>query len=90
MVLGHLQRGGEPSSADRILAMRFGAAAAGYLARGTESGMVAMRDGEVVLVPLDRAAGQTRNVPTDRGLVTVAREIGIAFGDEAEDAFSAS
>jgi 6-phosphofructokinase 1 len=90
MVLGHLQRGGEPSSADRILAMRFGAAAAGYLARGTDSGMVAMRDGEVVLVPLDRAAGQTRTVPTDRGLVTVAREIGIAFGDEVDGAFAAS
>jgi 6-phosphofructokinase 1 len=87
LVLGHLQRGGEPSSADRILALRFGAAASGYLARGPDSGMVAMRDSEVVLVPIEEAAGKTRTVPTDRGHVTVAREIGIAFGDEPEGAF---
>jgi 6-phosphofructokinase 1 len=85
--LGHLLRGGGPSSADRILALRFGAAAVGELAQGATTGMVAMRDGSVRLVPLADAVGKTRNVPTDRGVIETARALGICFGDEPAGRF---
>ncbi len=88
IVLGHLLRGGHPSSADRLLALRFGAAAIGEIAAGKQSGMVAMRNGEVTLVPLEDAAGKTRTVPIDKGLVHSARDLGICFGDEAETCFA--
>jgi len=82
IALGHLLRGGGPSSADRVLALRFGAAAIGELAQGANSGMVATRDGNVRLVPLSEAVGRTRTVPTDRGVIETARALGICFGDE--------
>ena len=88
MVLGHLQRGGGPSSADRVLALRFGSSAIAKLADGVVSGMVGMRNGEVALVPLTEAAGRTRTVPVDRGIVATARRIGICLGDEAQGCFS--
>ena len=73
---------------DRLLALRFGAAAIGEIAAGKQSGMVAMRNGEVTLVPLEDAAGKTRTVPIDKGLVHSARDLGICFGDEAETCFA--
>ncbi len=88
MVLGHLQRGGGPSSADRVLALRFGTAAIARLAAGTDSGMVAVRQEDVTLVPLAEAAGRTRVVPTDRGIVVTARRIGICLGDEPAGTFA--
>jgi len=88
IVLGHLLRGGAPSSGDRLLALRFGAAAIGELAKGSASGMVAMRDGEVRLVPIEEAAGKTRTVPINKGLVHSARDLGICFGDEPESCFA--
>jgi 6-phosphofructokinase 1 len=87
MVLGHLQRGGGPSSADRVLAARFGAAAIRNLAGGCSSGMVAMRGDNVTLVPITEAAGTVRTVPLGRGIVVSAREMGICFGDEPEGFF---
>ncbi len=89
MVLGHLQRGGPPSSADRVLALRFGAACIGALADGAESGLVAYRDGNVRLVPLSDAAGKTRTVPTGGGIVETVRALGICFGDEPQGRFVA-
>jgi 6-phosphofructokinase 1 len=87
MVLGHLQRGGPPSSTDRVLALRFGAACIGALADGAESGMVAYRDGNVRLVPLADAVGKTRTVPTGGGMVETVRALGICFGDEPRGRF---
>jgi 6-phosphofructokinase 1 len=88
MVLGHLQRGGGPSSADRLLALRFGSSAIARLADGAVSGMVSMRNGEVAMVPLSEAAGRTRTVPVDRGIVVTARRIGVCLGDESQGCFS--
>lgn len=90
IVLGHLLRGGHPSSADRLLALRFGVAAVSEIAGGDQSGMVAMKGGEVRLVPIEEAAGKTRTVPTDRGILLSARELGICFGDEPESSFATS
>jgi ATP-dependent phosphofructokinase / diphosphate-dependent phosphofructokinase len=80
--LGHLLRGGDASAADRVLALRFGAGAIGNLASSSDSGMVAMRDGNVVLIPLEQAAGKTRSVPSDCGILRTARSLGICMGDE--------
>lgn len=90
IVLGHLQRGGHPSSHDRVLALRFGAAAIGEIASDGPSGLVAMKGEDVRLVPLEEAAGKIRTVPTDRGVVRSARELGICLGDEQESCFAAS
>ena len=80
-VLGHLQRGGSPSSADRILASRFGAFAVELARRGAFGVMAALHCDTLTTVPLARVAGRTRSVPLDDGLVQTARAIGIAFGD---------
>jgi 6-phosphofructokinase 1 len=87
LVLGHLQRGGDASASDRVLALRFGSGAVGNLASSAASGMVAMRNGEVILIPLEDAAGKTRNVPPDCGILRTARSLGICMGDEAPGHF---
>jgi ATP-dependent phosphofructokinase / diphosphate-dependent phosphofructokinase len=90
VVLGHLQRGGGPIASDRLLALRLGTAATRYLADQTESGMVAIRNNEVVLVSLEEAAGDIRRVPPDSGVLRTGRDLGICFGDEAPGVFGGS
>ena len=80
-MLGYLQRGGSPSPYDRLLATQFGTAAADFLARGDFGKLVAMRNGEIVAVPLKDIAGLVKNVPTDSPLIESARGLGICFGD---------
>jgi 6-phosphofructokinase 1 len=69
-VLGHLQRGGTPTAFDRVLATRFGVAAADLAAEGRYGEMVALRGTEMVGVPLAEACAGIRGVPD--GLVDVA------------------
>ena len=88
MVLGHLQRGGTPTTFDRQVALRFGAGAVRFLAGGCESGMVALQCGDIVLRPLAEIAGKTKTVPLGWDAVVTAREMGICFGDEPEGRFS--
>lgn len=87
MVLGHLQRGGAPTMYDRLLALRFGTAATRFLASTKESGMVALRDNEIVLVPLDEVTKKTKTVPLDCDTILAAREMGICFGNEKAGTF---
>lgn len=87
LVLGHLQRGGSPVTFDRLLALRLGAAATRFLAETEQSGMVAVRGSEVVLVPMQQAVGNIRTVPPDSPMVRTARDIGICFGDERPGTF---
>jgi 6-phosphofructokinase 1 len=54
-VLGHVQRGGTPSVADRLLATRLGAAAAEAHAAGESGFVVGQAGGAVVRVPLEHA-----------------------------------
>ncbi|MRG97068.1 ATP-dependent 6-phosphofructokinase [Polyangium spumosum] len=89
MVLGHLQRGGGPTTFDRLLALRFGAGAVRFLDQGCESGMVALRCHKIELIPLSETAGRTKTVPLDCDTVTTAREMGISFGDEPAGRFAA-
>jgi len=88
LVLGHLQRGGGPSTYDRNLALRFGAAAIRYIAAGCESGMVALRNHQVELIGLEEVAAGTKNVALDSDVVATAREMGICLGDEPSGQFS--
>jgi 6-phosphofructokinase 1 len=81
VVLGHLQRGGGPTSYDRVLATRFGAFAVELLRRGESGVMTALHSPDIVAVPLDRVVGRTRTVPPDGDVVRAARHVGISFGD---------
>jgi ATP-dependent phosphofructokinase / diphosphate-dependent phosphofructokinase len=89
LVLGHLQRGGGPSTYDRLLALRFGAGAVRYLAAGCASGMVALQNHKVVLVTLEEATARTKTVPLDCDTMVTGREMGICFGDEPAGRFAA-
>ena len=82
LVLGHLQRGGEPIAYDRLLALRFGSAAVELVRDGCLGCMVALRPPEVLAVPLKEAVAKLKLVPTDGDLVRTARNIGVSFGDE--------
>ena len=78
-VLGHLQRGGDPIAPDRILATRYGAAAVRAAHEGAFGSMVALRDGQVSLVPL--AEGERlRALTRDHELVWTAASVGISLG----------
>ncbi len=81
VVLGHLQRGGSPSSFDRVLATRFGATAVDVLLAGEHDCMVASRPPHIVTVPLAEIVGRTRTVPLDSDVVRTARAVGIGFGE---------
>jgi len=80
-VLGHVQRGGSPIPFDRILATRFGKAAADLIARGDFGKMVALRGEEIVAVPIKDAVANPKYVDPNGELVATARSVGISFGD---------
>jgi len=61
-ILGHLQRGGSPSSSDRILASRLGAKAVELLMNGEVKKMVGMQGGQVVAMDIEEALAQTRSI----------------------------
>ena len=81
VVLGHLQRGGTPTSLDRVLATRFGGKAVECVVKGEFDRMVALRPPQIVTVPLKDVVGKQRRVPVDYDLIRTARGLGIAFGD---------
>jgi 6-phosphofructokinase 1 len=81
VVLGHLQRGGAPTSFDRVLATRFGGKAVELVREGTFGTMVASAPPDIVARPLDEVVGRTRTVPLDFDLLMTARALGIIFGD---------
>lgn len=63
-ILGHIQRGGTPTAADRILATRFGIAAIEAVHDGAGGSMVALRAGAIVRVPLADAVSTLKTVDT--------------------------
>lgn len=80
-ILGHTQRGGEPTPFDRILSTRYGAEAGRCVLDGDFDQMVALKQNKVVRLPISFVAGKTRTVPVDDELVFDARSIGVCFGD---------
>jgi 6-phosphofructokinase 1 len=81
VVLGHLQRGGAPTSFDRLLCTRYGEAAVRLIRAGKYGCMVSLRGTEIVEVPISRAVGRIRRVDPDGELVLAAKSLGIGFGD---------
>jgi 6-phosphofructokinase 1 len=81
VVLGHLQRGGSPTTFDRLLALRFGAAAVRAVEAREFGRMVALDPPHILTVPLEEALTGWSGVPLDHDSVRTAREIGISFGD---------
>jgi 6-phosphofructokinase 1 len=81
VVLGHLQRGGAPTSFDRVLATRFGAKAVALIRQGQFDVMVASAPPAIVPRPLEEVVGRTKTVPLDYDLLLGARALGVAFGD---------
>lgn len=81
VVLGHLLRGGTPTSFDRLIAQRFGAAAVRALEEGQRGVMVALAPPTVRYIPLEDATHRMKTVPMDSDIMLTARDLGISFGD---------
>ena len=81
VIPGHYQRGGSPCPRDRVLATRFGAAAARLVMEKKYGYMVGMVKDEVVAIPLETAASKTKFLPIDHPLIQTARDVGVCFGD---------
>lgn len=81
LVLGHLQRGGSPTTYDRLLALRFGAAAVRAIADQAFGCMVGLNGPTITRVPIADVIGKPKNVPLDSDTIKTARELGISLGD---------
>ena len=79
--LGHLLRGGGPNAYDRLLALRFGAAAVQLIKEGDFGCMVALDPPDVKAVPLGHAIRRNRTVPLESDVISTARALGICLGD---------
>ncbi len=81
LALGHLQRGGSPTAYDRLIALRFGAAAVRCVENRHFGCMVALDPPGIRAVPIEEAIRQIKRVPLDSDTVRTARDMGISFGD---------
>jgi phosphofructokinase-like protein len=81
VVLGHLQRGGAPTSFDRILATRFGGKAVDLVRRCEFGTMVAFDPPDIVAKPLSEVVGRVKTVPGNFDLLVTAKALGVTFGD---------
>lgn len=75
LLLGHLQRGGQPTAHDRIIASRMGAASIEALMKGLRNVMIGIDNDEIVYVPFSRAIKETRKI--DRNLMDILHNISI-------------
>jgi 6-phosphofructokinase 1 len=80
-VLGHLQRGGAPTTLDRILATRFGVKAVQLANEGHFGSMVSYQNYKVRHVPIAEAVNRIKLVPANGELVQTARDVDVSFGD---------
>lgn len=80
-VLGHLQRGGDPTNLDRILGMRFGVKAIQLAAEKRFGTMVCYQNYEVHSVSISQAVHRLKKVPPKGEMVETARALGISLGD---------
>lgn len=80
-VLGHVQRGGNTNTYDRILSTRYGAAACELVAAGNFGNMVTLKGDVISCETLENVIGSTKGVDPNGELVRVAKSIGVSFGD---------
>ena len=81
-ILGHLQRGGTPSAADRLLATRLGTACSDFINKGIFGIMVASEGQSTRAVPLEEVVGTKKLVPLDHEWIKCGRAVGTCLGDE--------
>ena len=81
LVLGHLQRGGSPTTFDRLLALRFGSAAVRAIGDGNFGSAVVYTPPTVSRLPLSEMVGKVKLVPLDSGIIMTARNLGVSLGD---------
>jgi len=79
-VLGHVQRGGTPTTRDRMLGTRFGVAAVDLVETGTFHHMVALRGERITSVPLEEVVGRSKLVDPDGQEVRALESVGVSFG----------
>lgn len=79
---GHIQRGGQPSAYDRLLVSRLGSYAGKMILNKEYGNLVAIKDGKVANVPLDKVAGKLKFVDIGNPLIQEANDLGISFGNE--------
>lgn len=80
-ILGHLQRGGTPSAADRVLATCLGSACVEYFEQGVKGCMIAVRGQGTEPIPLEEVVGKRQTVPPDHLWITAARNVNTCLGD---------
>jgi 6-phosphofructokinase 1 len=80
-VLGYIQRGGTPSPMDRVLATRYGSAAADLIAKRDFGKMVALRNNDIISIPLADVSGKLKHVDPNNAMVIKAKNMGTSFGD---------
>ena len=80
-ILGYLQRGGTPSTVDRLLASRLGTACVEFIEQDIYGVMVASCGESAEAVPLEQVVGKRKTVPIDHPWVDCARRVGTSFGD---------
>lgn len=83
-ILGHLQRGGTPSAADRILATGLGTACVEAISKRQFGNMVAVKGESTVLIPLKDVVGKRKTVPPDHPWISTAIESGTCLGNILE------
>ncbi len=86
VVLGHLQRGGAPTTFDRVLATQYGAHAVRLIVEGRLGEMICYHPPQMESVPIIEAVHHIRTVDADGAAVQAARALGISFGDTAQAA----
>ena len=87
-VLGHLQRGGNPTTFDRVLATQFGAHAVRMVVEGRFGEMLCYHPPEITSVPISEAVSRIRQVDPSGPAVQAARALGLSFGDRPADELS--
>ncbi len=80
VALGHIQRGGDTSPADRILSIRYAYAAANLIAEKKFGNMVCLKNGRMDSVSLEEVIGTPKIVAPVNELVNAASAMGISFG----------
>lgn len=81
IVLGHLQRGGTPSTYDRLISLRFGAAAIRAAEQEDLNKLVVLRENRIARIPISEVADAIKTVPLEGDTILTARDLGVCLGD---------
>ena len=88
VTLGHVQRGGTPVAADRVLSTLLGHHAMQLLLAGKWNRMVAVQQGQLTDIDISEPAGKQRLVRRDEPVVYAARGVGTYFGEQVTEQVS--